>query len=367
MPGDLGQIRDFAASHVAPRPELHQTRDFPQDLWRAMADAGLLGIGLAPEYGGEGGDFKRLAQCCTALTEAGGNLGVTMTWMAHNLNARLHIGSHGTAQQKSDWLVPIARGETTLSIAISEPGIGAHPKHLKCRADRDGDDYVLNGEKAYLTNGPLAGVFLVLAITGEEDGRKQFSAFLVPRDSAGFEQTPGVEIDFLHPSPHCGIRLTDCRIPATNMLGEAGTAFARVSLKMRAAEDALATASQAGGYRYLLGRLADALEGEPSADALAELGRMSTNVEALVRLSLAQADDLDGGLVDGDHLDPLSAGFREFADQLQIRMDDFINDNQLTLDQGFASMRDDLIKSRSIAQSVHQARAIQYGRALLSS
>jgi len=363
----IENFQRFAADHVATRPELHHAKDFPADLWRAMGTNGLLGLGLPEDCGGGGGNFSLIADCCRTLSEAGGNLGVAMSWMAHNLNAKLHLVALGTDAQKSRWLPGLARGDYSLSIAISEPGAGAHPKRLKCAALRDGDDYVLNGEKAYLTNGPLADVFLVLAITGQKDGRNQFSAFLVPRDSAGFEQTEGVEINFLRPSPHCGIRLTDCRVPAENMLGPEGTAFERISLKMRAVEDALGTAAQAGGLAYLLHRLAADCVTDPGPEMIAELGSLATLSTALNRLCQTLADDLDAGHLDGDYLNPLSAGFREVAVNLQNRIDDFINEHSVTTDETFNLMRRDLIKSRSIAASVHQARARQYGAALLNN
>jgi len=366
MPDDMiDKFRRFATDHVATRPELHHAKDFPADLWQAMGADGLPGLGLPEDFGGHGGNFALIADCCRTLSEAGGNLGVAMSWMAHNLNAKLHLAAIGTNEQKSRWLPGLARGDYSLTIAISEPGAGAHPKRLKCTAQRDGDEYVLNGEKAYLTNGPLADIFLVLAITGIKDGRNQFSAFLVPRDSAGFEQTEGIEIDFLRPSPHCGIRLKDCRVPAGNMLGPEGTAFERISLKMRAVEDALATAAQAGGLAFLLNRLAADCVTDPGPEVLAELGSLSTLSAALNRLCQTLACDLDAGRMDGDYLNPLSAGFREVAVNLQNRIDDFINEHSVTTDETFNLMRRDLIKSRSIAASVHQARALQYGAALL--
>ncbi len=362
----IARCRTFAAQEIATRPGLHKSKDFPPELWAGLKDAGLLGIGLPSEYGGNGGDFRLLSACCAAIAEAGGNLGVAMTWMAHNLNARLHIAGLGSEEQKSTWLPPIAAGETTLTVAISEPGAGAHPKRLQASAVRDGDEYILNGEKAYLTNGPLAGVFLVLAITGEENGRKRFSGFLVPRDSAGFEQTPGIDIDFLHPSPHCGIRLTDCRVPANNMVGEEDSAFERISLSMRAVEDAIGTASRAGACAFLLRRLAAACVDQKAPAVLGEMGRLSVLSRSLSQLAQAIAAELDAGRTSGDHLNPLSAGFREIAQDLQNRIDGFINAQQIIPDEAFDLMRRDLQKSQSIAQSVHQTKAIQYGQTLIA-
>lgn len=362
----IARCRAFAVRDVASRPELLKAKDFPDDLWSGLRDAGLLGIGLPVEYGGDGGDFQLLSNCCAAIAEGGGILGVAMTWMGHQLNARLHIARLGTDAQKAVWLPRFAAGETTLCVAISEPGAGAHPKRLKTTAVRDGNDYVLNGEKSYLTNGPLAGVFLVLAITGEKDGRKQFSAFLVPRDSDGFEQTPGIEIDFLHPSPHCGIKLTDCRVPAGNMLGSEGKAFDEISLAMRAVEDAVGTASKAGAMSHTLNRLAGYTAGQETPEMLGELGRMSVLNHSLSRLAAGMAADIDAGHIDGDYLNPLSAGFREIAKDLQNRIDSFINEHKIMPDEAFELLQRDMKKSQTIAQSVHQTKAIQYGQTLIA-
>ena len=118
------------------------------------------------------------------------------------------------------------RAGSTPCFAVSEPGAGAHPKHLKTEAVRDGDHYIVNGKKAYLTNGPISDLILLMAITGVEEGRKQYSIFLVPRETPGIEETEGVKIDFLKPSCHCGMRFTDVRVPADALLGPEGDAFA---------------------------------------------------------------------------------------------------------------------------------------------
>ncbi len=417
----------FARREIAARDGLHETATFPDDLWQALGNSGLLGLGIAEAHGGGGGDYRTLADCAYALAEAGGNKGVVTTWLVHNMAAKLHIEGLGTPGQQRAWLPRLAAGEFSVCVAISEPGAGAHPKHLQTAAVQDGDSYILNGEKAYLTNGPLAGLFIVLAITGERTGRKRFSAFLVPRDTPGFEQTPGIEIDYLRPSGHCGIRLTDCRVPAGNLLGTEGDAFKRFSLRMRAVEDALGTAASAGSTAFLLAELARL---DPDGDdRLNDLGRMAMQQRALRRLSQAMAEDLDAALssrhpgrsetssrhpgrseaesrdrprrgasddpgyrlrrfrddeskegrlrddevaatgrpsLDIDSLNEQSAGFREISVHLQNRIDGFIKEARLTPGARFDAMRRDLVKSRGIARSVHQVKAIRYGRSLIA-
>jgi len=358
----VSEVTDFARTCVATRPDLHQQKDFPADLWQSMSRRNLMGLLIPAEYGGRGCSYATLAEGVTALVEHGGNQGVAMTWLAHNMNPALHLASGGTEAQKRQWLPGIAKGQGSLTVAISEPGVGAHPKHLKTRAVRDGDDYVLNGEKSYLTNGPLANLFLVLAISDENKGRKAFSAYLVPRDTAGFEQTPGIEIDFLHPSPHCGIALTDCRIPATNRLGPEGTAFDLVSKVMRTTEDALSTAASVGAMRFLLARLAATAKAQAlPQDKYADLGSLVHQTDALAALSRALVIKPDQ-----QQLIPLIAGFRDFLHHLRTDLDTFVSENALELIDAYTVAHRDMVKSSGIAARVWQTHAHRRGAELLA-
>ncbi len=114
--------------------------------------------------------------------------------------------------------------EKILCFAVSEPQTGAHPKYLKTTAKLLGDQYILNGQKTYLTNGPIADMFIVVAITGEVDSRKSFSAFLVPKDTTGLTIT-SMELPFLKPAPHGTLMLENSPVPAKNVLGKEGRAF----------------------------------------------------------------------------------------------------------------------------------------------
>ncbi|MBT4488900.1 MAG: isovaleryl-CoA dehydrogenase, partial [Rhodospirillaceae bacterium] len=155
------EVEEFARVEVASRADLSQRDDFPADLWSAMGQAGLMAIAIPREYGGRGGDYRALALTLETLADAGGCQGVAISWMSHALNARLHILGQGTDAQRAQYLSNMAAGRHTACMAISEPGAGAHPKKLSTRAEMAGDDVVLNGEKTFLTNGPLADLFLV--------------------------------------------------------------------------------------------------------------------------------------------------------------------------------------------------------------
>ena len=174
----VAKVEDFVATWRDQREHLYTRQDFPGDIWQSLGASGLLGLGLSREFGGLGGDHRALAIAAEHMSQTGAVMGVTTTWLAHNINARLHIEGHGSNAQKAEWLPRLARGETSVCVAISEPGAGAHPKHLKAAAVRDGDDFVVDGTKSYLTNGPLSDLFIVLAITDVAAGRKSFSAVL---------------------------------------------------------------------------------------------------------------------------------------------------------------------------------------------
>ncbi len=182
-------IEQFARAQVADR-DLGAEPAFPHDIWHAMAEAGLFRIGLDPAQGGSGGGYADIARAEAALIAGGGSPGLGSAWASHQMVARYFLERFGDAAQRAAYLPALASGRITASVAISEPGAGAHPKHLRTTATRRGDAYVLDGEKAYITNGPIADFFVVLAITATENGRKRYSAFLVPQDAPGLVRVP---------------------------------------------------------------------------------------------------------------------------------------------------------------------------------
>jgi len=236
----------FAQREVAPRKDLDALQVVPMEIWHKMAEQGLLGVGLPVSYHGGGQGYPGVAVAGEALVAWGHNLGLGLSWLIHQVVARFLVLGFGNPGQREAFLPGMARGELTGSIAVSEPGTGAHPKFMKTRAlARDGG-YVLNGEKAYLTNGPMADLFVVVAVTREGGDRRGFSAFLVPRDAPGLEVTGPMELGFLRPSPHGGLRLRDCYVPASAVLGEQHAAYEEMVKPFRGVEDALMMGPIAG-------------------------------------------------------------------------------------------------------------------------
>jgi alkylation response protein AidB-like acyl-CoA dehydrogenase len=356
----------FAETQIAPRTDLRDHSTMPADLWHAVGEAGLAKIALPKEYGGAGGDLRALVMAAEAMAEAGGNLGMVTSWMGRQLISRLHILGHGTKAQRETYLPDLAAGRITPCLAISEPGAGAHPKHLTTTADRDGDTFILNGEKAYLTNGPIADIFLVLSITGAEAGRKQFSVLIAPRDSHGLELTEGVKIDFLHPSPHCGLKLHNVRVPAGNLLGSEGDAFEAISLPMRRTEDAVFAASKAGAVRHILRTISREFgDWAEDIEVLTELGKLSAACDGLGALAFHGAELLDiDPVANADTVSALAASAREWAGSLSKRIQALIERGGSAPSPSLAAACRDFEKSLGIARAAYAIQARRRGLAL---
>ena len=224
----------------------------------------------------------------------------------------------------------------TVSQSVSQSvSAAAQGQETTCELTECGEYYVINGEKAYLTNGPISDLILLLAITGVDNGCKQYSIFLVPRDTPGIEETEGVKIDFLKPSCHCGMAFRDVHIPADAMLGPEGDAFAIFSLPMRRVEDAIGSANKAGAFRYQINRLGQEVAGmDLDKEALAELGRLSAARDGLSALSYRAVELLDLDPNDNaEEVEAITAAGRDWIKDLQQRVKAFIERAGMTPEQ----------------------------------
>jgi acyl-CoA dehydrogenase len=246
-----------------------------------MAEAGL----LLPS-----GSYHEIAWTKALLVERTGLLGVGGIWGGRQLVGRWFIEGFGTEAQKAAWL------GRTAAVSISEPGVGAHPKKLTTRAEPIGTAWRITGEKAWTSNGPIADVLIVLAITAEEAGRKRYSMFLIPRDTPGLtlKDMPGFHA--LRPSRHCQVVLDGCEVPADALLGRAGWAYDYMALPFRDVEDAVGTFGTLGAFRFLLKRL------RPETDTDNERALWLGGLVALTAVYEAGAESvvapLDKGIVD---------------------------------------------------------------------
>ena len=346
------ELAAFARAEVAGREDLWRTERFPDDLWQAFAQAGLLGLGLEARWGGRPMEPAALLAAAEALAQHGGNIGVATTWQAHLLQARFLIQRHADEDQAAALLPRLAAGETTTAVAISEPGAGAHPKKLSTRARRDGEDWILDGEKAYVTNGPLAGIFIVLAVSAEEAGRKRFSAFLVPRESAGLSLAGDGGVDWLHPAGHCGLRLDGARVPGGALLGIEGTAYDAIGRPLRDHEDLLGLGARFGGMAAEIDALADA-----GAEAEA-LGRLTIALEAIRALAHLALD------ADAEAAGRLLLDIRRRMAEFQREVNDLLNAGDIVLKAPLTALVRDLTKLGSVAGYVQKLRLQRIGEGL---
>jgi alkylation response protein AidB-like acyl-CoA dehydrogenase len=362
----LQKLESFARTEIYPHPNLLIAEDFPLDIWKKLGDAGLMGLAIDPAFGGLGLGFDDLSRASGAFAKGAACPGMVMSWLGHNLMGRLLIQNIGTDEQKKGWLPRIASGEITVAVAISEPKAGAHPKRLTMTAKLNEGCYVLDGEKAFVTNGPIAGLFVVLAITGVHQGRKEFSAFLVPGGTSGITIRPMDEpkIDFLKPSPHGRITFKSVTIPAENLLGPLGDGFDVVSKRVRHVEDAIGLGSTAGNLEAQLCLLADCLsqDQENDPDILEFFGTMIPRLNGISVLAEAAAQ----AVVDG-HPPTAGGAAGVLMAEAQKAIARVISDKDIKTSDHLDRFNRDIAKSGGIARTARKLQAQKNGATWLTS
>ncbi|HLN64367.1 MAG TPA: acyl-CoA dehydrogenase [Symbiobacteriaceae bacterium] len=216
--------REFADEVVAPGAGARdKSGEFPVDLVKQLGDLGLLGIPYAEEYGGMGGDTVSYALAVEELSRADASLGITVA--AHCSIGMGPVYYFGTEEQKQRWLPAAARGESLASFGLTEPGAGSDSAGTKTTAVAQGDAWVLNGSKQYITNAYYCGYIVCTAVTDPSKGHKGISAFIVPNPTEGFSVGPGYDKMGLHASDTRPLYFDNVRIPRENLLGNPGEGF----------------------------------------------------------------------------------------------------------------------------------------------
>ncbi len=279
-------------------------------------------------------------------------------------------------------LQSMAAGECLLALAISEPGVGAQPKHLRTRAVQQsssaGDgDWVLDGHKAFVSNGPAADAILVLALSAEHEGRKRFDAFLLDAQTPGLTRETNARVQGLAPLGHCDLLLQACRVPASRRIGAPGQAFASIARPVRAVEDALLLGPLLGAMQCELEALARALGmvASDGADAVRELGALQLEWQALHAVRDAVARQLETQGYD-DALAFSTVGARRLLERWQTAYERACESLPASLApipngaQGGAtspSLARDLRLVLGIARGVAHSHQLQTGQQLLQS
>ncbi|EKS8357459.1 acyl-CoA dehydrogenase AcdA [Bacillus cereus] len=217
-------VRDFAKNEVAPTAaERDEEERFDRELFDKMAELGLTGIPWPEEYGGIGSDYLAYVIAIEELSRVCASTGVTLS--AHTSLAGWPIFKFGTEEQKQKFLRPMAEGKKIGAYGLTEPGSGSDAGGMKTIAKRDGDHYILNGSKIFITNGGIADIYVVFALTDPESKQRGTSAFIVESDTPGFSVGKKESKLGIRSSPTTEIMFEDCRIPVENLLGGEGQGF----------------------------------------------------------------------------------------------------------------------------------------------
>ena len=295
-------VRAYVQDRIAPKAAAwDKTAHFPKDELRGLAELGCYGVAVPAEYDGAGLDYLALS---IILEEIAAGDGATSTIVSvNNCPVCSILMSWASEAQKQQWLKPLARGEMLGAFCLTEPHVGSEAAGLKTTATKDGDDYVLNGVKQFITSGKHGDVAIVMAVTDKAAGKKGISAFIVPTKTPGYTVARLEEKMGQHASDTAQILFENCRIPAANLLGDEGQGLkialsglegGRIGIASQSV--GMARAAFDAALKYSKERVAF---GQPIFEHQAvqfRLAEMATQIEAARQLIWHAASLKDAGL-----------------------------------------------------------------------
>jgi alkylation response protein AidB-like acyl-CoA dehydrogenase len=279
-------VREFAEREIAPRAEeIDATDEFPDDLFCRMGEVGLLGLPFPPRYGGSDADYHAMVIALEEIARVSGSMAITLD--AHTSLCCEPIHGFGTEEQRQKYLPPLLSGEKIGAFGLTEPQAGSDAGATQTRAVRDGNEWVVNGQKIYITNGSIADVVVFTAKTNPEKGTRGISSFIVEKGTPGFKPGRDEKKMGLKGSVTSELFFEDCRIPAGNLLGEKNQGFKQFLVTLdagRVAIAAMAVGLAQGAFERSVGYAKEREQfGRPIADFQAirwMLADMATEIDA---------------------------------------------------------------------------------------
>jgi alkylation response protein AidB-like acyl-CoA dehydrogenase len=283
-------ITNFAIKELAPHAEEWEETTFPDWVFARMGELGFLGLDKPEAYGGQGGDYFSAMVLGEAIGAANSG-GLAMAVAVQTDMAMPPILAFGTEEQKKQWVVPAIMGEKILCLGISEPDAGSDVKGIKTRAVRDGDEFVINGSKTFITNGHRAHVIVLVTKTDPDAGYDGFTLFLVPMDAPGVIREKKLQKLGMHASDTALLAFQDVRVPASAMLGQEGKGFYHIMWELQGERMIGAAGSLAGAQRCFDRTLEYAKEREAFGKSIGhfqvirhKFAEMATKIEAARQL-----------------------------------------------------------------------------------
>ena len=210
-------LNRFGQEKLAPvAEEIDRTDRFPEWLWSALAELGILGLTVSEEYGGAGADILSAVIVMQELCRFSPAVG--LSWMAHTILCTHNLLKHCNPAQRKKYLPGLCSGEKIGALALTEPGAGSDAVNIQTQAVKKGDRYILNGTKTFITNAPIADIFLLYAKTAKEKGAKGITVFIVEKDFPGFSRGKSIEKMGHRGSPTGELVLEDCEVPEENVV-----------------------------------------------------------------------------------------------------------------------------------------------------
>ena len=316
--------RDFAQNEVAPvAAELDEKDEPPLANLKKMAELGFMGLAIPEEYGGIGADSVSYVIAIEEISKACASTGVILA--VHNSLGSHGLVAFGTEEQKRKFLTPLASGQWIATFGLTEPETGSDAASIKTKAVLDGDEYVINGTKQFITSAPFAHLFIIFAMTDPDKKHRGISAFVVERGTPGFSLGREENKMGIRAASTCGLVFEDCRVPVANRLGEEGDGFKVAMASLDAGRVGIAAQALGIAQGAYEAALAYAKERHAFGQPIAEfqgiqwmLADMATRIEAASLLTYQAALAKDKAKKPGERYSKEAAMAKLFASETAV-------------------------------------------------